>query len=153
MVVNGADVRPIQRHRLTRLRYSALGLALAILPATAFAADDEAPPTTISPLVVVGTPLDATGVPLSRTPANAQTVDARDPGQQGATNLADLLNGNLGSVSVSDGTGNPYQNDVNYRGFQATSLLGAPVGLAVYFDGVRVNRTLRLNRQLGPHSP
>ena len=90
-------------------------------------------------MTVVGTPLDDTGVPLSHTPSNAQSVDARDPHQQGATNLADLLNGNLGSVTVSDGSGSPYQNDVNYRGFQATSLLGAPVGLAVYFDGVRVN--------------
>ncbi len=90
-------------------------------------------------VVVVGTPLDAAGTPLSHTPGNAQTLNAQGPGQQAATNLADLLNGNLGSVSVSDGTGNPYQNDVNYRGFQATSLLGAPVGLAVYLDGVRVN--------------
>ncbi len=88
---------------------------------------------------MVGTPLDAAGVPLSRTPANAQTIDVRDPSQQGPANLADLLNGNLGSVSLSNGPGNPYQNDVNYRGFQATSLLGAPVGLAVYVDGVRVN--------------
>ncbi len=94
---------------------------------------------TVSGVVVVGTPLDAAGVPLSRTPANAQALDARDPAQQGATNLADLLNNNLASVSVSDGTGNPYQNDVSYRGFQATSLLGASVGLAVYFDGARVN--------------
>jgi iron complex outermembrane recepter protein len=126
------------RHRLARLRCSALGLALAILPAAAFAADEATGPS-VSPLVVVATPLDAAGVPLSRTPANAQSLNARDPSQQGPTNLADLLNSNLGSVSVSDGTGNPYQNDVNYRGFQATSLLGAPVGLAVYFDGVRVN--------------
>ena len=90
-------------------------------------------------MVVVGTPLDTAGAPVSRTPSNAQTLDARDPGNQAATNLGDLLNTNLGSVSVSGATGNPYQNDVSYRGYQATSLLGAPVGLAVYFDGVRVN--------------
>ncbi len=113
------------------------GCAIALLPAAAFATEEAGP--SVSEVVVVGTPLDTAGVPLSHTPANAQTVDARDPGQQGATNLADLLNGNLGSVSLSDGTGNPYQNDVSYRGYQATSLLGAPVGLAVYFDGVRVN--------------
>ena len=111
--------------------------ALGCVPLAAAAAEEGAP--TVSPVVVVGTPLDDTGVSLSRTPANAQSVNARDPGQQGATNLADLLNGNLGSVSLSGASGSPYQNDVNYRGFQATSLLGAPVGLAVYFDGVRVN--------------
>jgi len=102
-------------------------------------AGTEAEAPALSEVVVVGTPLDATGVPLSRTPANAQTIDLRDPAQQGPANLADLLNGNLGSVSLSNGPGNPYQNDVNYRGFQATSLPGAPVGLAVYVDGVRVN--------------
>ena len=114
----------------------ALGSALIWAPATARAAADAAA-ATVSPVVVVGTPLDDTGVPLSRTPANAQSLDVRD--QPGATNIADLLDGALGSVSLSNSVGNPYQNDVNYRGFQATSLLGAPVGLAVYFDGVRVN--------------
>lgn len=90
-------------------------------------------------VVIVASPLDATGVALSHVPANAQTLNAEDISRQDASNLADLLNGKLGSVSISGGTGNPYQNDVNYRGFQATSLLGAPVGLAVYVDGVRVN--------------
>jgi outer membrane receptor protein involved in Fe transport len=113
------------------------GAALALLPAAAFAEEAAAP--TVSEAVVVATPLDAAGVALSRTPDNAQSLNARDLATQGATNLADLLNGNVGSVSVSDAGGNPYQNDVNYRGFQATSLLGAPVGLAVYFDGVRAN--------------
>jgi outer membrane receptor protein involved in Fe transport len=89
---------------------------------------------------VIGiTPLGADGVPLSKTSTNVQTLKARDISEQGATQLADLLNDNIGSVSVSNGTGSPYQNDVNYRGFQATSLLGAPVGLSVYFDGVSLN--------------
>jgi outer membrane receptor protein involved in Fe transport len=99
-------------------------------------ADEQAP--SVGEVVVVATPLD-TGTPLSRIPANAQTLTSGDISRQNPTNLADLLNGHLGSVSVSNGTGSPYQNDVNYRGFQATSLLGAPVGLAVYFDGVRAN--------------
>lgn len=126
------------RTRLAGWFGGALGLSLAVAPLIAHAEDDKATQT-VSPVVVVATPLDEAGVSLSRTPTNAQSVNARDPAQQGPTNLADLLNGNLGSVSVSGASGSPYQNDVNYRGFQATSLLGAPVGLAVYFDGVRVN--------------
>lgn len=89
--------------------------------------------------VVGTTPLGGVGVELSQFPANAQVLDAKDVRDQGVTNLADLLNNNLGSVSVSNGTGNGYQNDVNYRGFQASSLLGAPVGLSVYVDGIRMN--------------
>lgn len=116
---------------------STLALAAFGFTAPAAHAEDQAP--NVGEVVVVATPLDSTGTPLSRVPANAQTLKAGEIARQNPTNLADLLNGNLGSVSVSDGTGNPYQNDVNYRGFQATSLLGAPVGLAVYFDGVRAN--------------
>lgn len=108
-------------------------LALAFVPARA--ADAPA----VDEVVVVATPMDSSGTPLSRTPADAQTVTAGQISRQDPTNLANLLNETIGSVSVSDGTGNPYQNDINYRGFQATSLLGAPVGLAVYFDGMRVN--------------
>ena len=89
--------------------------------------------------IIGATPLGGVGVPLSQFPANAQTLSAKDVNEQGVTNLADLLNNNIGQVSVSNGTGNGYQNDVNYRGFQASSLLGAPVGLSVYFDGVRMN--------------
>ncbi|MGZ6017473.1 MAG: TonB-dependent receptor [Phenylobacterium sp.] len=124
------------------LRRGSLGLALVIAPAVAQASAetaDGAPVPAVSPVTVVGTPLDDAGVALSRTPSNARSLNVLDTANQGATNLADLLNGDVGSVSVSDASGNPYQNDVNYRGFQATSLLGAPVGLAVYFDGVRVN--------------
>ncbi len=89
--------------------------------------------------IIGATPLGGVGVPRSQFPANAQTLSAKDANEQGVTNLADLLNNNMGQVSVSNGTGNAYQNDVNYRGFQASSVLGAPVGLSVYFDGVRMN--------------
>jgi outer membrane receptor protein involved in Fe transport len=121
--LQGADL--VRRRHL--LRASA---AFAALGALGLAAAHAETPT-VGEVVVVATPLDAAGLALSRTPANAQTVDGAQIARQNPTSLADLLDRNLGSVSVSDGTGNPYQNDVNYRGFQATSLLGAPVGLAV----------------------
>jgi outer membrane receptor protein involved in Fe transport len=35
--------------------------------------------------------------------------------------------------------GNPLQSDVQYRGFLASPLLGAPQGLSMYLDGVRLN--------------
>ena len=48
------------RSRLAQLRHGALGLALVVAPA-AHAADGAA---TVSPVTVVGTPLDAAGVPF-----------------------------------------------------------------------------------------
>ncbi|MGC4080542.1 MAG: hypothetical protein QM736_00090 [Vicinamibacterales bacterium] len=35
---------------------------------------------------------------------------------------------------------NPFQPDVNYRGYTASPLLGTPQGLSVYMDGVRLNQ-------------
>ena len=36
--------------------------------------------------------------------------------------------------------GNPYQPDINYRGYTASPLLGTPQGVSVYMDGVRLNQ-------------
>jgi outer membrane receptor protein involved in Fe transport len=76
---------------------------------------------------------------IATTPDNAQVIEGDPLNRQNHANLADLLNANLGSASLSNGTGSPYQSDVSYRGFQATSLLGSPTGLSVYLDGVRMN--------------
>jgi outer membrane cobalamin receptor len=54
--------------------------------------------------------------------------------------LADFLNKNFGSVHVNDNSGNPFQVDINYRGYTASPLLGTPQGLSVYMDGVRMNQ-------------
>jgi len=125
-------------HAAPRLGGVALALSAAGLHSGAFAAD-AAPPQATTVEIIGTTPMDSGGVTLDQFPANVQRLVAKDARSQGSTNLADLLDANLGPVSISNGTGSPYQNDVNYRGFQASSLLGAPVGLSVYFDGIRMN--------------
>ncbi|MFD2450841.1 hypothetical protein [Ideonella paludis] len=40
---------------------------------------------------------------------------------------------------VNDIQGSPFQGDLSFRGYRASGLLGAPQGLSVYLDGVRVN--------------
>ncbi len=50
------------------------------------------------------------------------------------------MNRILGSVYVNEIQGNPFQPDVNYRGYTASPLLGTPQGLSVYMDGVRLNQ-------------
>ena len=113
------------------------------LPQLSFSQESGAnpqPAVDLPTVEVVGAlPVGGAGIALNEFAANVQKINAQDIQTQGVTNLADLINNNLGSVSLSNGTGNPYQNDVNYRGFQASSLLGAPVGVSVYFDGVRMN--------------
>ena len=122
-----------------RLSLISLAHVAAGFMAPAFSADQDTMLALPFVEIVGVTPLGGVGVPVSEYPANAQTLSSKDASEQGVTNLADLLNNNLGSVSLSNGTGSAYQNDVSYRGFQASSLLGAPVGLSVYFDGIRMN--------------
>jgi len=55
--------------------------------------------------------------------------------------LTDFMFRNLESVNVNDVLNNPYQPDISYRGFTASPLVGTPVGLSVYQDGVRINES------------
>ncbi|KVH73135.1 TonB-dependent receptor [Burkholderia cepacia] len=100
----------------------------------------QAPAVTLPTVVVVGTtPLLGIGTPLQKVPANVQTVRAAELDAQHRATLADFFAANLQSVTISEAQGNPYQTDVNYRGFTASPLLGTPQGLSVFVDGVRVN--------------
>ncbi|HUW36429.1 MAG TPA: TonB-dependent receptor [Rhodocyclaceae bacterium] len=89
--------------------------------------------------VVGTTPIPGVGVPMDEVPANVQAASGKSIEEQKPLNLADYLDSNLGSVTVNDTVGNPYQSDVSYRGFTASPLLGTPQGLSVFLDGVRIN--------------
>jgi outer membrane receptor protein involved in Fe transport len=43
-------------------------------------------------------------------------------------------------VTINEMQGNPFQPDLNFRGYTASPLLGTPQGLSVYLDGVRLNQ-------------
>ena len=89
--------------------------------------------------VVGTTPLPSIGTPISNVPSNVQTGTSKDINQQQSLNLGEFLDSNLASVNTSNSVGNPYQMDVSYRGFTASPILGSPVGVSVYLDGVRIN--------------
>jgi len=74
--------------------------------------------------------------PRDRIPGNVQSVNGERLRELGPLNLPELLGRHLGSVNVNETQGNPFQVEVNYRGFSASPLLGAPQGLSVYVDGV-----------------
>ncbi len=90
--------------------------------------------------VVGSTPLPGGDLSLREIAAPVQTVIARDIDDSGALDLSDLLNRRLNGVHVNEVQGNPFQPDVNYRGYTASPLLGTPQGLSVYMDGVRINQ-------------
>ena len=70
---------------------------------------------------------------------SAQIITTEDISRAQATSLADHMRNQLVSVNISDVQNNPFQPDVQYRGFTASPLLGLPQGISVYLNGVRFN--------------
>ena len=89
--------------------------------------------------VISTTPLPGIGATLDQIPANVQSATAKDLAKQHTLELSDYINNNLGGVTITEGQSNPYMADVNFRGFTASPLAGAPQGLSVFQDGVRIN--------------
>ncbi|EHR70835.1 outer membrane receptor protein [Burkholderiales bacterium JOSHI_001] len=85
-------------------------------------------------------PLAGTGVTKDKIAANAQTANAADLDRSQANDLTSFMSRRLGSVHLNEVQNNPFQPDVNYRGFTASPLLGAAQGLSIYMDGVRLNQ-------------
>ena len=54
--------------------------------------------------------------------------------------LSGFLNRRLQGVHVNEIHGNPFQADLNYRGYTAPPLPGTPQGLSVYMDCARINQ-------------
>ncbi|HSQ02668.1 MAG TPA: Plug domain-containing protein, partial [Burkholderiales bacterium] len=89
--------------------------------------------------VIGTTPLPGIGVPIEQVPANVQGATGAQLERRQALDLPEFLERAADSVSVNAAQNNPFQPDVNFRGFTASPLLGTPQGLSVFVDGVRVN--------------
>ena len=90
--------------------------------------------------VISPTPIGQADQPLDQIPVNVQGLTAKNLEDSNALDLAQLMNRRLSGVYVNDNVGNPFQPDINYRGYTASPLLGTPEGLSVYLDGVRQNQ-------------
>lgn len=122
----------IRRHSLHPLRI-AISSTSVLLASTALA---QAPVVE----VIVVTPVPGQNIERQRIAANVQTATAEELARSHAADLASFMNRRLGSVNINDVQNNPFQPDVNFRGFTASPLLGTAQGLSVYLDGVRLNQ-------------
>jgi outer membrane receptor protein involved in Fe transport len=135
--------------------FSSVSLVLALLltssPAAAQSTSKQTPqptppsPTTPAPVtfrvdVVETTPLPGVDLPREKVAAPVQADDNRGIESSNATSYADYLERRVNGVHVNEIQNNPFQPDVNYRGYTASPLLGTPQGLSVYMDGVRLNQ-------------
>ena len=98
------------------------------------------PPPVFKVTVIETTPLPGVDLPLDKIPAPVQADTAREIDASGALDLSEFMNRRLNGVHVNEVQANPFQPDVNYRGYTASPLLGTPQGLSIYMDGVRLNQ-------------
>ena len=90
--------------------------------------------------VVAPTPLAGSGLSLQEMPGPVQTAAAQEINNSGSPDLSGFLNRRLSGVNINENQENPFQPDLNYRGYTASPLLGTPEGISVYMDGVRQNQ-------------
>lgn len=127
-------------------RGTALLIVAAALAVPGPIAAQTAPPVPAPPTfnvqvdVIATTPLEGVGLTLEQIPAPVQVTTAAEIAASGALDMSDFLNRRIAGVHVNEIQGNPFQADVNYRGYTASPLLGTPQGLSVFMDGVRINQ-------------
>ena len=90
-------------------------------------------------MVYPTTPVSGSGIDPDKVPASVNLVDANQIKQTGSLNVSDALQKYVPGVLVNEVSGNPFQPNVEFRGFVASPVAGTPQGLAVYQNGVRVN--------------
>src|SRR5882757_7579810 len=85
------------------------------------------------------TPTAGSGLDVDKVAASVNAVGAGQIARTGSLNIADALQQQVPGIIVSDVSGNPFQPDIQFRGFVASPVAGTPQGLAVYQNGMRIN--------------
>ncbi len=116
-------------------RVATIGVCLAGLTTSA-RADTIVLPTFD---VVATTPLGGGEINVAQSPFSVWQTGAQDIQTFNDTTLPGTLARQTPGVTVNNVSGNDFQPDVSYRGFDASPVSGTPIGLAVYQNGVRIN--------------
>ena len=134
--------QPTRRPHCGNARHFALAFAIVVCPAVAQnpATQNPAAQLELPAVEVIGTvPLPGIGVPVNQVPGNVQSATGAQIERRQSLDLPEFLDHAFDGVSVNGAQSNPFQPDLNFRGFTASPLLGTPQGLSVFVDGVRVN--------------
>jgi iron complex outermembrane recepter protein len=75
----------------------------------------------------------------NKIPAMVQTVPAEDFARTKSQNITDTLQQQVPAAVSIDINGNPFSQNLSYRGFVASPREGTPQGLAFYENGIRLN--------------
>ena len=89
--------------------------------------------------VVATTPLGGGEINVAQSPFSVWQTGAQDIQTFNDTTVPETLARQTPGVTIGNVSGNDFQPDISYRGFDATPVTGTPIGLAVYQNGVRIN--------------
>jgi len=95
--------------------------------------------STPSPPLYPTTPIPGAGIDPDKVPAGVNTVDANQIEREHSANITNVLEKYVPGIVVNEVAGNPFQPNVQFRGFVASPVSGTPQGLAVYQNGIRIN--------------
>jgi len=129
-------------------------LLLSAMASTAALAEEQ-DNVELSNIEVIGTtPLHGVGLPADQIPSNVQSATGEDIARSQSLDITEFLNKTFGSVSINSAQNNPFQPDLQFRGFTASPLVGVAQGLSVFQDGVRINEPFgdTVNFELIPES-
>jgi len=116
-----------------------LGLAALVLAPYAAAAQN-ANPIVLPTVEVVGvSPVSGSGIDPDKIPSSSSTMRSGDFDPAKAPDLLQSMDRGLPFVWLGDTSGNPFQLNLDYRGFTASPVPGTVQGLAVYQNGARIN--------------
>jgi iron complex outermembrane receptor protein len=104
-------------------------------------AEASAAPAGVAGPPAATTDRDPTLISRDKVPSNTAVMTSNDFNHEITTSFLDAVNRGLPGVSLGDQTGNPFQKDLDYRGFKASPVQGTPQGIAVYQNGVRINES------------
>lgn len=115
---------------------SSISLLALMCPGAALA---QGAPEVLETIEVIAASPGGAGIARDKAPSNSVVVKPEDIARTLNSGVADALNRASPSVSVQEVEGNPFQPEVQFRGFVASPTPGTPQGLAVYQNGVRIN--------------
>jgi outer membrane receptor protein involved in Fe transport len=81
----------------------------------------------------------STALSVDKVPSGINFVDSKQIERTNSLNITDALQQNVAGLNINEVAGNPFQPNVEFRGFVGSPVAGTPQGLAVYQNGVRVN--------------
>ena len=126
-------------HRIGRAASAAaarLGMPFLLLLAQTATAEE---PRAAKVEIVGLAPVYGLGIDRDLLPYPVQVASDKAIRKAGGENLAEFMAHNLSGVNANEISGSPFQSDITFRGFRASSILGSSQGISVYLDGVRVN--------------